>query len=505
VLRSGINIARFAKRMISYKKINDEAYQSKAASFIVDIARQEGGMLYKFMQYLDTDDRYSGLENKAAENDFAMPNDEVQEIFEQEYKINWNDHFKPLGNQAHLASLSQVHIIESLSGEKFALKMQYPQIKKKIKDQLRLMNFIPKVGGGPLKKWGVDFKSYQEMFENILDHELDYHKEAKAMKDLRSHLPKACDFIIAKPIDDFLSSECFVQEYIDGDEFNIVLQDWSLLDKERVMYNFLKSYINLLVETGYYQGDTNFGNYLFLKENSKIAMLDLGQLQFLKYQKREVLFSFLQKLLNKEDLCYLSYFVALGFDEKKMQHLESHLELLTKVIFEPFIDNQMYDLKNWRYKEKLETLLGENKWWFRSAGDNDFFLLMKSFTGLKSFIQKSNTKLNWHLILKDMISSHIFDFTPPKIKSSHELENRVLSSKLEFIVKRDGKESANISLPINAIFNLEEYMDKEILIKLKSEGVDFNKTVKSALIDGGAPKTLFEIKEVEREVIIRMK
>ena len=48
-------------------------------------------------------------------------------------------------------------------------------------------------------------------------------------------------------------------------------------------------------------------------------------------------------------------------------------------------------------------------------------------------------------------------------------------------------------------------MDEEVLLKLKREGIDFDKTVKSALVDGGTPKTIFEIKEINKEVIIRMK
>lgn len=503
MIKSGLNVIKFAKNFVSMRKMTDEQYKAKSASFILDIARSEGGMLFKFIQYLDTDARFDSFEHLAAKNDFAMPVSDVKEQFSKTFGVEFDSEFKEISSNPYLASLSQVHEVADKNGNKKILKVQYPGIEKKVKDQLSLLNLLPKKGVGPMKKWGVDVGMYQNMFQQILSQELDYETEAQQMIEVKKIIPKNSSFVIADVDTRFVSRGVFVQEFLRGDHFSELI-NWTHQDKETVLYLFVKSYLELVIETGYYQGDTNFGNYLFDKENMKVGMIDLGQLQFLTFQKREVLFTLLKKLLYKEDIDYLSYYVALGFDKQKLLHLINFLPMLTQIIFDPFLSDRMYDLSTWNYKAKLETLLGDRKWWFRSSGDEDFFLLMKSFTGIKAFVQKSDIHLNWHRILKDLLKSEDYAFEPPKIEIPAEYQVEYVAKSIKCIVLRNGKESVNLSFPIKAIFDLDELMGPEILTKLEKKEIIFDELIKDALADGGKPKDLFKLIDGDKEVIVKL-
>lgn len=501
MIKSGINIVRFAKKFVSMRKMTDEEYAKKAASFLIDVAREEGGMLFKFMQYLDTDARYDSFEHLSEQNDFAMPIEEVIKLYEDEFNIQFRDHFKKIEETPYLASLSQVHIATSIDEKKYIIKLQYPQIKSKVKDQLRLLNLIPKKGFGPIKKWGVDIGLYQKMFEDILDKELNYQLEVENMHQMQKLIPENSNFIIAQTHDHFCSRTIITQEYIDGVHFD-KLKQYSKFEQEQIIYLLVESFLNLLVEEGYYQGDTNFGNFLFDITNMKIGMIDLGQLQFLKYQKREVLFSYVKKLIQKEKVDHLAYYIALGFDEQKLIHLEDYLGMLSEIIFEPFVNDMLYDLSSWQYKKKLDLLLGENKWWFRSAGDEDFFLLMKSFTGLKAFVQDLGVKLNWHRILRNSLDQSEYDYTPSQSRKSSQLKS--YSKSLSCVVVRNGKESVNLTFPIKAIFDLESIMDSDLVDDLKKSGILFENIINDAFKDGGRPKVLFTHENEHRVVNVSM-
>lgn len=503
MIKSGINIVRFAKNFISMRKMTEEDYAKKAASFLVDIARSEGGMLFKFMQYLDTDARFESFEHLSKENDFALPIEEVISLFEKEFDVKFKDQFKSINENPYLASLSQVHILTSHDDQQFALKIQYPQIKEKVLSQLKLLNLIPKKGMGPVKKWGVDIGMYQKMFQDILNEELDYKKEAEKMAKIKKLIPTSSPYRVASVVAKFSSNTMMTQEFIQGIHFNELL-DLPTLDQERLLYLFLEGYFQLLIETGYYQGDSNFGNFLFNSEEDYIGLIDLGQMQFLSYQKREVLFSLLQRLINKEEVDYLSYYIALGFDREKIIQLEEFLPMLTQIIFEPFLYDENYDLNKWQYKYKLETLLGEQKWWFRSAGDEDFFLLMKSFTGIKAFIQKANIKLNWHRILKRQLEKEKFMFEPEKVEGLNK-NFKAHAKEIKCVVVKDGEESVNLSFPIKAIFELESYMDKKLVQELNSQGIHFDELIQKALEDGGRAKLLFEHSSGNKVVKVSLK
>ena len=503
MIKSGINVIKFAKNFVSMRRMTDEQYKAKSASFILDIARSEGGMLFKFIQYLDTDARFDSFEHLASKNDFALPIQEVKDEFEKAFQIKLDDEFSIIDETPYLASLSQVHVIKDKNGKKKILKLQYPEIENKVKDQLRLFNLIPKKGMGPMKKWGVDVGMYQEMFQKILTQELDYVTEAKQMIELKKIIPQGSSLEVANVDKRFIARNIFVQDHLVGSHFE-ELKSWELKDKETILYLFVRSYMDLIIQTGYFQGDTNFGNYLFDKNEMKIGMIDLGQLQFLSFQKREVLFSFLEKLVHRKDVDYLSYYVALGFDKQKIMHLVNYLPMLTQIIFDPFLSDRTYELDKWNYKAKLETLLGDKKWWFRSAGDEDFFLLMKSFTGIKAFVQKAQVGLNWHRMIKDLLDNQ-YEYVPPKIDLPSEFSREYIASSINCLVLRGGKESVNLSFPIRAIFSLDDLMGSDILSKLERDNIIFDQLVKKALEDGGKPKLLFSLIDGDKEVRVELK
>ena len=96
----------------------------------------------------------------------------------------------------------------------------------------------------------------------------------------------------------------------------------------------------------------------------------------------------------------LDLLVQVGFAREKLTPIKPQLSELLNIIFEPFLESRPYDLSQWRIKERVDQVLGEKKWWFRSAGNTDFFEIMKSFFGVVNLLEILEAKISWHEVME---------------------------------------------------------------------------------------------------------
>jgi hypothetical protein len=57
-------------------------------------------------------------------------------------------------------------------------------------------------------------------------------------------------------------------------------------------------------------------------------------------------------------------------------------------------------------------------------------------------------------------------------------------------------------LPIKVIFDLNDIIDKDILLKLIAKDIDINQLVIEALESGAKPQTLFSLKDLDKQYTI---
>jgi predicted unusual protein kinase regulating ubiquinone biosynthesis (AarF/ABC1/UbiB family) len=174
------------------------------------------------------------------------------------------------------ASLGQVHRARLKTGERVAIKIQYPGIARTIRADLRNLAAI----FSPLRLTS-DWKSFKLQFEEVralLERETDYEQEAENLRDARVLFGEDDGILVPRVFDQYSTRRVLTMEYIDGQTTDQVLaskptQEQLDMYGERVVRSGVRLFYNRRVYT-----DPHPGNFLFL-EDGRVGLVDFGAIR----------------------------------------------------------------------------------------------------------------------------------------------------------------------------------------------------------------------------------
>lgn len=502
MIKRGIKTLQLIKNYKALSQAKNDIARERALLFLKNLLKEEGGIFTKFLQYQGTkQDEINSILAKNPHELMGIPFKEIQEIVYREFPLLY-DEIKNLNSEGLAASVGQVHFAH-FKDQEIAIKIQYPNIKQTFKEQFKLLNLLPKaMNVSPMRKWGFDLDGLQQKMEELINLETDYLREARELKSWKELLKFHPHVSVPEVVEELSNARILTTTRIDG----IHIQDISRvpsMTRKKYVENLVSAYLDLMLNHRVIQGDTNHGNFLFGEYDEKVTFIDLGQTVKLSESFIDAFHYLLQKKYrNDNEIHYLSLFNALGFDVNKLSPIEARLPLLVEILFEPFLVPFQYDLSTWDYKKRLDTLLGEEKWWFRSAGNTEFFLFMKSFMGLKNLLVKLWPKLYLKSLVSPYISKNKIEL--PLVDNLPE-EKQYKATKVEVQLLEDGRQKVHLKLPLMAIFNLEEYFSESTAILISQKGHNLEQIVKDALYDGGMPKVFFHEMIGKKEIILTLK
>ena len=189
----------------------------------------------------------------------------------------------------------------------------------------------------------------------------------------------------------------------------------------------------------------------------------------------------------------------MGFSAAKLQSIQALLPALTQVLVEPFTTPAPFPLQQWQVGERVDALLGELKWWFRSAGPPNLLLLIRAFHGLAMQLEQLKCDLPWQTIFFQIVDAPLRERArntslPPLPES---LRNDVLNFQavaryLKVSVREGHQRIAEVTLPALQITALEEFIPTETLERLRAENIDIEAIKARACASGIVPQLLFE-------------
>jgi predicted unusual protein kinase regulating ubiquinone biosynthesis (AarF/ABC1/UbiB family) len=493
MINQSIKTFKFIKEYRKYKGSKDELVQKRALLYIKELLKTEGGILTKFLQYKGTDanelEEIQDLSQQVLE---GIPLEEVLEVLKDNLGEK-SDHFKEISEHAIAASVGQVHFAK-LNNEKVAIKIQYPEVKKTFIEQLKIFKILPSAMKlSPMKKWGIDIQAYQVELQQLIEQECDYRLEAKQLKSWGGFLESLPHCNVPKVYDEYSNEFILTQTMIDGELIDDIRESWSKDDKKIIAKTLVEAYFHLFLNHQVIQGDSNHGNFLFRKDPHMVYFIDLGQTVNFSKDFVNAFFYVFDHKLRDEAFCSYSFLVAIGFDQEKLKPLVPKLDLVVEILFGPLVADYAIDLNEWNYKEELDLLLGEDKWWFRSAGGTEFFLFMKSFMGIKNLICKLGVNVFFKKIVQNELSRQNNNWDNIAIVSTHDFTKKNHSNNIEILVLENGSEKVKMKLPFMAIFEMDTYFEKDTLDKIKQNNISIEKVVRDALADGGKPKEIFHL------------
>lgn len=206
--------------------------------------------------------------------------EDVEQTISEELGISPQRAFAEINTQPlAAASLGQVHRGKLRDGREVVIKVQRPEIRGQVADDLAALNEITQVidlhtDAGRR----YQFSRIVRSLRNSLLNELDYLREAENCRVIRDNLRHFPRIVLPEPILDFTTSRVLTMTYLGGVKMTDVSPAVLIeLDRESLADELMRAYLHQILVDGVFHADPHPGN-LFLMHDQQIALIDLGMI-----------------------------------------------------------------------------------------------------------------------------------------------------------------------------------------------------------------------------------
>ena len=213
----------------------------------------------------------------------AVSFSEIQQVIEEELK-------KPIGSifkECHpesiaAASVSQVHSAILFTGEKVAVKVIRPGIRKIIQQDIRLMYYLSAIIENNFELGRiVGATNIVKEFERTIFNELDMFIEAGNINRFAKNFQDSDEIHIPEVYWDLTSKSVLVMEFIEGVKMDQVdALRAAGIDPEKIALIGLRSFSRQLMEFGFFHADPHPANTIVMASGC-VGIVDFGITGFL--------------------------------------------------------------------------------------------------------------------------------------------------------------------------------------------------------------------------------
>ncbi|HCU25178.1 MAG TPA: hypothetical protein DF383_09175 [Deltaproteobacteria bacterium] len=279
------------------------------------------------------------------------------------------------------ASLGQVHVAWSNSGQKLAVKVQYPDIEEIVRIDLKTLKRIFGLLHLIFPQYGLK-KTYREIREVVLE-ELDFKREGENLERLAANFSAEKSFLFPKVHWENSTSRVLTLEFMEGVKISNLkaLRELGLQPSE-VAKKIIHAYCKQIFLDGIYHADPHPGNFLvqaheeevevsveaeaegeaprtFREKRSvpKIIMMDFGAVARISEPMRKGIAKFFEGILKRDNQIISQAMKEMGFIAKAQN--EEVFDKIVEFFYERLKDIKIEELKNFQIgqRQRLEDLL----------------------------------------------------------------------------------------------------------------------------------------------------
>jgi predicted unusual protein kinase regulating ubiquinone biosynthesis (AarF/ABC1/UbiB family) len=216
------------------------------------------------------------------------------------------------------ASIAQVHRATLKSGERVAVKVQYPDIEALVRADLRTLRRIFHIIEYFVPYRGLD-QVYREIRETILA-ELDFHSEAENLGKIAANFTGRTDVGFPKVWGDYSTQRILVTDWIDGVRVgDIAGLEARGIDRTALATLVVHAYCKQIFTDGVYHADPHPGNILVQKDEKgapRIVFIDFGAVCSVSQAMRDGMVQFLQGAVSRDTARLVDAMKQMGFIAK---------------------------------------------------------------------------------------------------------------------------------------------------------------------------------------------
>ncbi|MBW3552062.1 MAG: AarF/ABC1/UbiB kinase family protein [Gemmatimonadetes bacterium] len=231
-----------------------------------------------------------------------FPFEEVERIVSDELGVRLSKAFESFEREpVAAASLGQVHRAVLRDGRAVAVKVQRPGIRARVREDLEALEEL----AGFLDDHSDTAHRYRlaeviDHFRRSLIRELDYRSEARNLDTLAANLAEMDTICVPKPVESYSTARVLTMELVKGRKVT-ALSPLALmeLDRSRLAEDLFRAYLKQILVDGFFHADPHPGN-VFITDDQKIALLDLGMTATVSTRLREQLLRLLLAVADAE-------------------------------------------------------------------------------------------------------------------------------------------------------------------------------------------------------------
>jgi predicted unusual protein kinase regulating ubiquinone biosynthesis (AarF/ABC1/UbiB family) len=187
---------------------------------------------------------------------------------------DWAAKFKTFElDAAAAASLGQVHRATGLDGRALAVKLQYPEMQSAVESDLGQLS----AAFALFRRMERSLDPSQALVEigDRLREELDYEREAKAMRLYAGFFEDRDDIGIPRPVADLSTRRLLTMTWLEGKGL-MAFKTAPLDVRNRIAELLFEAWWGPMIRLGVIHGDPHLGNYTFSEGAAGLNLLDFG-------------------------------------------------------------------------------------------------------------------------------------------------------------------------------------------------------------------------------------
>ncbi len=205
----------------------------------------------------------------------ALTEEQVVKVMEQELGVPWEDVFDHI-EPAPLAAgtIAEVHRATLANGDPVVVKVQRPDAKEQIEQDLALLGvFAEKVSGRQQLKQVIDMEAVFHHLSTSLHRELDFRQEARNMDRLREVIAPFSRLAVPDLYPDYSTSRLLTMRDVQGGPISIAPEGPV---RHEVAVQLLESFYKQVMVDGFFHADPHPGNLMWQPVEDRLYFLDLG-------------------------------------------------------------------------------------------------------------------------------------------------------------------------------------------------------------------------------------
>ncbi|MDZ7772255.1 MAG: AarF/ABC1/UbiB kinase family protein [Balneolaceae bacterium] len=294
------------------------------------------------------------------------------------------------------ASIGQVHTARLKSGEKVAIKIQYPNVRNTIQSDIKLAKTLVR----RLVKRGANIDDYFDEVESTLVEETDYHREAEYLQYFHDKFTgDAGEIRIPALFPEYSTDKVLCMEFLEGSHLKEYLAgDPSQAKRDRMGQLLWDFFHRQVAQRDFIHADTHPGNFLF-RDDGRLGVIDFGCVKKFPVNFTRNYLLLLPTHLDKSEQEIRELYTRLGIVQENPDNPEKEERFFRfcknwgATFARPYLQDR-FDFGQPDFQEAINTYAQEMPVMNEPRGDKNFIFSTRVHMGLYNILIKLGARVD---------------------------------------------------------------------------------------------------------------